>query len=264
MSKFFIDRPIFAWVIAIFVIIAGIVAIRSLPVSQYPSVSAPTISIRASYPGASAQVMEDSVLAVIERSMNGVEGLDFMTTNANSSGSGTVSLTFTPETDENLAQVEVQNKLSEVQATLPATVQQNGVTISKARSNFLMVVMLTSDTQSTEDMADYAERNIRPELQRIEGVGEVRLFGSQRAMRVWIDPKKLQNFNLSFAEVSSAISGQNAQISGGMIGALPAKAGQMIAATVTVEGQLTTPEEFSNIILRSTVGGANVYLKDVA
>ena len=264
MSKFFIDRPIFAWVIAIFVIIAGIVAIRSLPVSQYPSVSAPTISIQASYPGASAQVMEDSVLAVIERSMNGVEGLDFMTTNANSSGSGTVSLTFTPETDENLAQVEVQNKLSEVQATLPATVQQNGVTISKARSNFLMVVMLTSDTQSTEDMADYAERNIRPELQRIEGVGEVRLFGSQRAMRVWIDPKKLQNFNLSFAEVSSAISGQNAQISGGMIGALPAKAGQMIAATVTVEGQLTTPEEFSNIILRSTVGGANVYLKDVA
>lgn len=264
MSKFFIDRPIFAWVIAIFVIIAGIVAIRSLPASQYPSVSAPTISIRASYPGASAQVMEDSVLAVIERSMNGVEGLDFMTTNANSSGSGTVSLTFTPETDENLAQVEVQNKLSEVQATLPATVQQNGVTISKARSNFLMVVMLTSDTQSTEDMADYAERNIRPELQRIEGVGEVRLFGSQRAMRVWIDPKKLQNFNLSFAEVSSAISGQNAQISGGMIGALPAKAGQMIAATVTVEGQLTTPEEFSNIILRSTVGGANVYLKDVA
>lgn len=145
MAKFFIDRPIFAWVISIFIIAAGIFGIKSLPVSQYPSVAAPTITLRATYPGASAQVMEDSVLSVIERNMNGVEGLDYLSTSADSSGSGSVSLTFTPDTDENLAQVEVQNKLSEVLSTLPATVQQYGVTVSKARSNFLMIVMLSYD-----------------------------------------------------------------------------------------------------------------------
>ena len=264
MAKFFIDRPIFAWVIAIFVILAGVIGIRSLPVSQYPSVGAPTITLTAAYPGASAQVMEDSVLAVIERNMNGVEGLDYMTTNATSSGRGTVSLTFTPETDESFAQVEVQNKLSEVTATLPATVQQNGVTVSKSRSNFLMVLMMSSDTIGTEEIADYVERNIKPEIQRIDGVGEARLFGSQRAMRVWVDPKKLQNYNLSMAEVSSAISTQNAQISAGSLGALPNVSGQTITATITAEGQLKTAEEFGNIIVRANTDGSNVYLKDVA
>ena len=264
MAKFFIDRPIFAWVIAIFVILAGVIGIRSLPVSQYPSVGAPTITLTAAYPGASAQVMEDSVLAVIERNMNGVEGLDYMTTNATSSGRGTVNLTFTPETDESFAQVEVQNKLSEVTATLPATVQQNGVTVSKSRSNFLMVLMMSSDTIGTEEIADYVERNIKPEIQRIDGVGEARLFGSQRAMRVWVDPKKLQNYNLSMAEVSSAISTQNAQISAGSLGALPNVSGQTITATITAEGQLKTAEEFGNIIVRANTDGSNVYLKDVA
>ncbi len=264
MAKFFIDRPIFAWVIAIFIILAGVIGIRSLPVSQYPSVGAPTITLTAAYPGASAQVMEDSVLAVIERNMNGVEGLDYMTTNATSSGRGTVSLTFTPETDESFAQVEVQNKLSEVTAMLPATVQQNGVTVSKSRSNFLMVLMMSSDTIGTEEIADYVERNIKPEIQRIDGVGEARLFGSQRAMRVWVDPKKLQNYNLSMAEVSSAISAQNAQISAGSLGALPNVSGQTITATITAEGQLKTAEEFGNIIVRANTDGSNVYLKDVA
>ena len=264
MAKFFIDRPIFAWVIAIFIILAGVIGIRSLPVSQYPSVGAPTITLTAAYPGASAQVMEDSVLAVIERNMNGVEGLDYMTTNATSSGRGTVSLTFTPETDESFAQVEVQNKLSEVTATLPAAVQQNGVTVSKSRSNFLMVLMMSSDTIGTEEIADYVERNIKPEIQRIDGVGEARLFGSQRAMRVWVDPKKLQNYNLSMAEVSSAISTQNAQISAGSLGALPNVSGQTITATITAEGQLKTAEEFGNIIVRANTDGSNVYLKDVA
>ena len=264
MAKFFIDRPIFAWVIAIFVILAGVIGIRSLPVSQYPSVGAPTITLTAVYPGASAQVMEDSVLAVIERNMNGVEGLDYMTTNATSSGRGTVSLTFTPETDESFAQVEVQNKLSEVTAMLPATVQQNGVTVSKSRSNFLMVLMMSSDTIGTEEIADYVERNIKPEIQRIDGVGEARLFGSQRAMRVWVDPKKLQNYNLSMAEVSSAISTQNAQISAGSLGDLPNVPGQTITATITAEGQLKTAEEFGNIIVRANTDGSNVYLKDVA
>lgn len=264
MSKFFIDRPIFAWVIAIFIIAAGIIGIQNLPISQYPSVAAPTITMTATYPGASAQVMEDSVLAVIERNMYGVEGLDYMTTSADSSGTGTVSITFTPETDEDLAQVDVQNKLSEVLSTLPSTVQQYGVTVSKAQSNFLMVVMLSSDTQSVEEMNDYAQRNVVPELQRLDGVGQVSLFGAQRAMRIWVDPKKLQNYNLSFADVSSALQAQNIQISAGSIGALPAAAGQTIAATVTAEGQLSTAEQFGNIMLRSSSDGANVYLKDVA
>jgi len=154
MAKFFIDRPIFAWVIAIFVILAGVIGIRSLPVSQYPSVGAPTITLTAAYPGASAQVMEDSVLAVIERNMNGIEGLDYMSTSASANGVGEVSLTFTPETDEDLAQVNVQNKLSEVTALLPATVQQNGITVSKSRSNFLMVLMFDSKVMETEDIAD--------------------------------------------------------------------------------------------------------------
>ncbi|UOO87069.1 efflux RND transporter permease subunit [Neisseria arctica] len=264
MAKFFIDRPIFAWVIAIFIIIAGLLGIQNLPVSQYPSVGAPTITLTATYPGASAQVMEDSVLSVIERNMNGVEGLDYMSTNATSSGSGTVSLTFKPNVDENLAQVDVQNKLSEITAALPATVQQNGVVVSKSRSNFLMVLMMSSKTMTTEDIADYIERNIKPEVQRIDGVGDARLFGSQRAMRIWVDPAKLQNYNLSFADVSTAISAQNAQISAGTLGALPAVAGQTISATVTVDGQLATPEEFGKIILRSNNSGANVYLQDVA
>ena len=264
MAKFFIDRPIFAWVIAIFIIAAGIIGIRSLPISQYPSVAAPTITLTATYPGASAQVMEDSVLAVIERNMYGVDGLDYMTTSADSSGSGSVSITFTPETDEDLAQVDVQNKLSEVLNNLPATVQQYGVTVSKARDNFLMIVMLSSDVHSIEEMNDYAQRNIVPELQRIDGVGKVQLFGAQRAMRIWVDPKKLQNYNLSFSTVTNALSAQNVQISAGSIGSLPAAQGQTISATVTAQGQLSTAEEFGNIILVSNTDGSNVYLKDVA
>ncbi len=264
MAKFFIERPIFAWVISIFIILAGVMAIRNLPVSQYPSVAAPTISLTATYPGASAQTMEDSVLAVIERAMNGIEGLDYMSTSADSSGSGSVSLTFTPETDENMAQMDVQNKLSEVLSTLPATVQQYGVTVSKARSNFLMVIILKSEQKSLDDMADYAQRNVIPELQRLEGVGGVRLFAAQRAMRVWVDPQKLKSYNLSFADVSSAISAQNAQISAGELGALPSEQGQTISATITAQGQLSTPEEFGNVMLKTTTSGANVYLKDVA
>ena len=264
MAQFFIDRPIFAWVIAIFVIIAGIIGIRNLPVSQYPSVAAPTINLTAVYPGSSAQVMEDSVLAVIERNMNGVEGLDYMTTSADSSGRGTVTLTFTPDTDEDMAQVNVQNKLSEVSSVLPTIVQQNGVVVAKSRSNFLLMLTFTSSNMSTEEMADYVERNVRPELQRVPGVGEARLFGAQRAMRVWVDPQKLKNYNLSIADVNAAISGQNIQISAGAVGALPAAPGQTIEATIIARGQLSTPEEFGELVLRSSRDGANVYLKDVA
>lgn len=266
MAKFFIERPIFAWVVAIFIILAGIVGIKQLPISQYPSVAAPTITLRATYAGASAKVMEDSVLAVIERNMYGVEGLDYISTSADSSGSGSVTLTFTPETDEDLAQVNVQNKLSEVTRLLPTTVQQNGVSVNKSQSNFLLVLNLNSpqQTKSTEEMADYAQRNILPELQRIEGVGEARLFGAQRAMRIWVDPQKLKNYNLSFADISNAIRAQNVQIAVGALGALPATESQQITATITAEGQLQTAEQFGNVILRANNSGANVYLRDVA
>ncbi|MDK4578776.1 efflux RND transporter permease subunit [Kingella kingae] len=264
MAKFFIDRPIFAWVIAIFIMLAGVIGISKLPISQYPSVAAPTITLTATYPGASAQVLEDSVLAVIERNMYGVEGLDYMSTSATSSGQGSITLTFTPDTDPDLAQVNVQNKLSEVNSQLPSIVQQNGVNVSKARSNFLMVVMLTSDTRSTEEIADYAQRNVIPELQRIDGVGNVNLFGAQRAMRVWVDPAKLKSYGLSFADVSSAISAQNAQLAIGSLGAQPANVGQTISATITADGQLKTAEEFGAIMLKSNATGANVYLRDVA
>lgn len=264
MAKFFIDRPIFALVISIFIMIAGVMGIRKLPISHYPSVAAPTITLTAAYPGASAQVMEDSVLAVIERNMYGVEGLDYMSTSASSNGSGSVTLTFTPDTDEDLAQMNVQNKLSEVTAQLPSVVQTNGITVSKARSNFLMIVFLDSDTKSAEELKDYAQRNIVPELQRVDGVGNVRLFGSQRAMRIWVDPVKLKNYNLSFSDISTAIRAQNAQLSVGALGNTPNVKGQQITATVSAEGQLKTPEEFGNIFLKQNTNGANVYLKDVA
>ena len=264
MAKFFIDRPIFALVISIFIMIAGVMGIRKLPISQYPSVAAPTITLTAAYPGASAQVMEDSVLAVIERNMYGVDGLDYMSTSASSNGSGSVTLTFTPDTDEDLAQMNVQNKLSEVTAQLPSVVQTNGITVSKARSNFLMIVFLDSDTKSAEELKDYAQRNIVPELQRVDGVGNVRLFGSQRAMRIWVDPVKLKNYNLSFSDISTAIRAQNAQLSVGALGNTPNVKGQQITATVSAEGQLKTPEEFGNIFLKQNTNGANVYLKDVA
>ncbi|SSY70021.1 efflux RND transporter permease subunit [Alysiella crassa] len=264
MAKFFIERPVFAWVISIFIILAGVIAIRSLPVSQYPSVAAPSITLNATYPGASAQVMEDSVLAVIERAMNGIEGLDYMSTSADSSGSGSVSLTFKSGTDEDMAQMNVQNKLSEITSTLPATVQQYGVSVSKSRSNFLMVIILKSEQKSLDDMADYAQRNVIPELQRLEGVGGVRMFAAQRAMRVWVDPIKLKSYDLSFADVSAAIQAQNAQISAGSLGSLPSTEGQTITATITAQGQLSTPEEFGNVMLKTSASGANVYLKDVA
>lgn len=264
MAKFFIERPIFAWVISIFIVLVGVIAVRDLPVARYPSVAAPTITLTATYPGASAQVMEDSVLAVIERNMNGIEGLDYMSTSADSSGSGSVTLTFTPETNEDLAQMEVQNKLNEVLSSLPATVQQYGVNVSKSRSNFLMVITLSSEQQHLEEIADYAQRNVMPELQRVDGVGAVRMFAAQRAMRIWVDPEKLKGFDLSFSDISNAIRTQNAQISAGSIGALPAAPGQGITATISAEGQLSTAEEFGNIMLKTTASGANVYLKDVA
>ncbi|MDR7094106.1 efflux RND transporter permease subunit [Hydrogenophaga laconesensis] len=266
MAKFFIDRPIFAWVIALFIMVMGGVAITQLPIAQYPPVAPPAIVINAAYPGASAATLEDSVLSVIEREMNGSPGLIYMESVAQADGSGSITLSFETGTNADLAQVDVQNRLSRATPRLPAAVTQQGVRVDKSRSNFLLFTMLSSDDPAWDPVAlgDYASRSVVPELQRLPGVGQAQLFGTERAMRVWIDPAKLLGFNLSAADVNNAIRAQNAQVSAGEIGALPNVGGQSIAATVVVNGQLGTVEQFGNIVLRASADGATVRLKDVA
>src|SRR3990167_6841238 len=252
MAKFFIDRPIFAWVIALFIIVMGSVAITQLPIAQYPPVAPPSIVVSTAFPGASAKTLEDSVLSVIEREMNGAPG--------------NITLSFEPDTNPDLAQVDVQNRLARATPRLPAAVTQQGVRVDKARSNFLLFSILSSDDPAWDPVAlgDYASRNIVPELQRLPGIGQAQLFGSERAMRIWIDPAKLLGLNLSAADVSNAIRAQNVQVSAGEIGSLPNVAGQGIAATVIVNGQLSNEEQFGRIILRANPDGSTVRLKDVA
>ena len=266
MAKFFIDRPIFAWVVALFIIVAGLVAITLLPMAQYPRVAPPTITIDATYPGASAQTMDQSVLSVIEREMNGSPGLAYMESTSQANGTGQVSLSFEPGTNPDLAQVDVQNRLSRATPRLPSVVVQQGVKVDKASSNFLMGVSLVSEDPSytNYELGDYVARNVLPEIQRIPGVGQAQLFASERAMRIWIDPAKLQGFNLSTGDVNSAIAAQNAQVASGTIGDLPNLPSQTISATVVVPGQLNDAQAFGNIVLRANGDGSTVRLKDVA
>jgi multidrug efflux pump len=266
MAQFFINRPIFAWVIALFVMVLGVVSITQLPVSQYPPVAPPSIVISASYPGASASTLEDSVLSVIEQEMNGSPGLIYLEAVAQANGTGNITLSFEPGTNADLAQVDVQNRLARATPRLPQAVIQQGVRVDKSRGNFLMFVMVSSADGRLNPVAlgDYASRSIVPELQRVAGVGQVQLFGTERAMRIWIDPAKLIGFNLSAADVTAAIRTQNAQVSAGEIGALPNVDGQGIAATVIVNGQLSSVEEFGDVVLRARADGGTVRLKDVA
>ncbi|MEY2654800.1 MAG: hypothetical protein RLZZ524_1828, partial [Pseudomonadota bacterium] len=216
-SRFFIDRPIFAWVIALFILVLGAAAITRLPVAQYPTVAPPAIVINTAYPGASAQVLEDSVLAVIEQELNGAPGLIYMESSADANGSGQITATFEPGTDVAIAQIEVQNRLSRATPRLPTAVVQQGVRVDKARSNFLLFVSVISSNPAWDPVAlgDYAARNVVPEIQRIPGVGQAQLFGTERAMRVWIDPPKLLSYGLSSADVVAAIRSQNIQVSAG-------------------------------------------------
>ncbi|MBV5299086.1 MAG: efflux RND transporter permease subunit, partial [Rhodoferax sp.] len=266
MAKFFIDRPIFAWVIALFIIVMGAVSITQLPIAQYPPVAPPSIIVSANYPGASAQTLEDSVLSIVEQEMNGSPGLIYMESVAQANGTGSITLSFQPGTNPDLAQVDVQNRLSRASPRLPSAVTQQGVRVEKARSNFLLFAILSSDDPALNPVAlgDYASRSIVPEIQRLPGVGQVQLFGTERAMRIWIDPVKLLGFNLSAADVTAAIRSQNAQVSAGEIGSLPNVAGQGISATVVVNGQLGTVEQFGNVTLRANTDGSSVRLKDVA
>ncbi|HOE43280.1 MAG TPA: efflux RND transporter permease subunit, partial [Rhodoferax sp.] len=266
MAKFFIERPIFAWVIALFIIVMGAVSISQLPIAQYPPVAPPSIVISATYPGASAQTLEDSVLSIVEQEMNGSPGLIYMESVAQANGTGSITLSFQPGTSPDLAQVDVQNRLSRATPRLPSAVTQQGVRVEKSRSNFLLFAILSSDDPALNPVAlgDYASRSIVPEIQRLPGVGQVQLFGTERAMRIWIDPAKLLGFNLSAADVTAAIRAQNAQVSAGEIGSLPNVAGQGISATVVVNGQLGTVEQFGNVTLRANADGSSVRLKDVA
>ncbi len=266
MAKFFIDRPIFAWVIALFIIVMGSVAITQLPIAQYPPVAPPSIVVSATYPGASAKTLEESVISVIEQEMNGSPGLIYMESVTQANGGGQITLSYQPGTNPDLAQVDVQNRLSRATPRLPAAVTQQGVRVDKARSNFLLFTILSStDPNMTPvQLGDYASRTVLPEIQRIPGVGQAQLFGTEHAMRVWIDPAKLVGFNLSPADVTAAIRAQNAQVSSGSIGELPNIAGQGIAATVVVSGQLNSIEQFGNIVLRANTDGSSVRLRDVA
>ena len=266
MSRFFINRPIFAWVVALFIIIAGIVCITKLPVAQYPTVAPPSITLSISYPGADAQTIEDTVLSRIEREMNGLENLEYMEAKSLSNGTGSLTLTFYPGTDDDIAQMNVQNALSRAEPRLPAMVKQTGVQIAKSRSNFLMVTMFTSDNANLApaDIADYVARNIQPELQRIDGVGNVMVFGSERAIRIWLDADKLRSVNLSAAQVNAAVAAQNQQISAGSLGALPSPDNIQTTATIVVPGQLKTVEQFENIVIKANTDGSMVRLKDVA
>ncbi|BCA81175.1 efflux RND transporter permease subunit [Desulfuromonas sp. AOP6] len=266
MARFFIDRPIFAWVIAIIIMLAGLLAIKTLPVSQYPSIAPPQISINAVYPGASAQTVQDTVTQIIEQKMNGIDNLIYMASNSDSAGLGTVTLTFKAGTDPNLAQVQVQNKLQLATPLLPEVVQRQGISVVKSTRNFLLIVGLVSEDGSMTryDLADYAVSNIQDILSRLEGVGEVQLFGSQNAMRIWLNPTKLTNYKLIPADVVTALQAQNAQVSAGQFGGLPAVAGQQLNATITARTLLQTPEQFEAIVLRTNADGSTVRLKDVA
>lgn len=266
ISQFFIRRPIFAWVIAIFIILFGVLSIPKLPIARFPSVAPPQISIYASYPGATPQSLNDSVVALIEKELSGVKNLLYYSASSDASGMASISATFKPGTDPEMAQVDVQNKLKSIESRLPQAVRQQGLTIEAASSGFLMMVGLHSPTNqySEIDLSDYLVRNVVEEIKRVEGVGRIEAFGAEKAMRIWVDPNRLMAYQLSMRDVSQAIQKQNTPISPGRVGDLPAIQGQMISLPLTAQGQLTTVEEFKNISLRSNNAGAKVRLADVA
>lgn len=266
MSRFFIDRPIFAWVIAIVIMLAGALSIFTLSISQYPQIAPTTVSISATYSGADAATVENSVTKVIEQGMTGIDNLDYMTSTSTSTGQASISLTFTNKADPDVAQMQVQNKLQLVTAQLPQTVQSTGIVVSKSTSNFLMVVgfVSTDGKLNSNDLADYVDSTLNDTLKRIEGVGNTQIFGSGYAMRIWVDPDKLAKYQLMTSDVVSAIQAQNSQVSAGQLGALPQRKGQELNATVTAKSRLQTPEQFNNIILKSQPNGSLVRLNDVA
>ena len=266
MARFFIDRPIFAWVVSLGILLSGFIALRALPIEQYPEVAPPSLAINVVYPGADAETLEQNVTQVIEQQLNGVEGFLYMSSSSLSNGTASITLTFEAGTDIDIAQTEVQNRLSTVEARLPEEVRRQGITVRQANAGFLLIVALTSETGALDstDLGNIASTQVIDELRRVTGVGDVTLFGSEYAMRIWLDPDKLASYNLSPSAVVAAIREQNAQTAGGSLGALPLQEGQQITATITTENRFETEDEFRRIILRADAGGASVRLGDVA
>ncbi|WP_155413298.1 efflux RND transporter permease subunit [Rhodopseudomonas palustris] len=266
ISAFFIRRPIFAWVIAIVIMLGGLLALTTLPVSQYPEIAPPTIQISASYPGADAQTVENSVTKVIEQGMTGLDNLDYMTASSTSSGQAEITITFTNKANPDVAQMQVQNKLQLVTALLPSIVQTTGLSVTKSTNGFLMIVgfVSTNGKMSETDIADYVKSSLNDRLKRVEGVGNTQLFGGGYAMRIWLDPEKLLKYALTPADVTAAIQAQNTQVSAGQLGGLPARKGQQLNATVTAQSRLQTPAQFRNIVVKSDSNGSMVRINDVA
>ncbi|BAN22269.1 efflux RND transporter permease subunit [Caballeronia insecticola] len=266
MAKFFIDRPIFAWVVAIILMLAGIASVATLPVAQYPTIAPPSISVSATYPGASAQTVENTVTQVIEQQMSGLDHLLYLASSSDDSGTATVTLTFAAGTNADIAQVQVQNKLQLATPNLPMAVQQMGTRVTKSSSSFLLVLAFVSEDgrMSRDDLANYVASHVQDPISRLDGVGTVTLFGSQYAMRVWLDADKLAKYSLTPVDVQNALQAQNVQIAGGQLGGTPAVPGQSMQATITEATLLRTPEEFGNVMLKVNQDGSQVRLKDVA
>lgn len=266
MAKFFIDRPIFAWVIAIIVMLAGLLSILKLPIAQYPTIAPPAITVSASYPGADAKTVQNSVTQVIEQNMNGLDGLMYMSSSSDSSGTVQITLTFSADTDADIAQVQVQNKLQLAMPLLPQEVQQQGVSVEKSSSSFLMVLGMisTNDSMSQEDIADYLGATVKDPISRTNGVGDVQLFGSQYAMRIWLNPHQLNNYDLTASDIITALKAQNAQVAAGQLGGTPPVKGQELNASIIAQTRLTSADEFSKILLKVNADGSRVLLRDVA
>ncbi|USA45850.1 multidrug efflux RND transporter permease subunit AdeJ [Acinetobacter sp. C26M] len=266
MAQFFIHRPIFAWVIALVIMLAGIITLTKMPVAQYPTIAPPTVTISATYPGASAQTVENTVTQIIEQQMNGLDGLRYISSNSAGNGQASINLNFAQGIDPDIAQVQVQNKLQSATALLPADVQRQGVKVTKSGASFLQVIAFYSpdNSLSASDIKDYVNSNISEPLSRVAGVGELQVFGGSYAMRIWLDPAKLTSFNLTPNDVATAIRAQNSQVAVGQLGGAPSTAGQVLNATVNAQTMLQTPEQFKNIFLKNTSGGAQVRLGDVA
>ncbi|MGQ4583450.1 efflux RND transporter permease subunit [Lysobacter sp. F60174L2] len=266
MARFFIDRPIFAWVIAIIIMLAGALAIFTLPISMYPTIAPPTVAINAVYPGASAKAVQDSVTQIIEQDMKGLDGLLYFSSTSEGNGSAAITLTFANGTDPDTAQVQVQNKLQSAMPLLPQEVQRQGVNVSKSASGFLQVIGFVSEdgSMSKDDISDYVGANLVDPLSRVPGVGNLQVFGAKYAMRIWLDPNKLDTYRLTPGDISAAIQAQNAQVAVGALGAAPSVEGQQINASITAQSRLQTPEQFRDIVLRSNSDGSVLKLGDVA
>jgi multidrug efflux pump len=266
LSQFFIERPVFAWVIAIVIVMFGVIAINTLPITQYPTIAPPAVTIVANYPGADATTVQNSVTQVIEQQLTGVDNLLYFSSNSSSNGSVQITVTFAPGTNPDIAQVQVQNKVQQALPILPQQVQQAGLTVLKSQSSFLLVVALYDDSgrYTNIDVSDFIASKLQDPISRVSGVGQVQVFGSPYAMRIWLDPFKLNSLGVTPTDVQNAILAQNVQVSAGEIGAQPTVKGQQLDATVTAQSRLQTPEQFRNIVLKSSADGAIVRLKDVA